>query len=49
MGRDKKKRIGKTARRVPKPAEAVRCPDCKSWIVAGARCPCSVNGGGKRG
>lgn len=30
-----------------KAAEAVRCPDCGSWIVAGSRCPCSAPGGGK--
>ena len=43
MGRGKKKR--RVDRRAPpKPAEAVRCPDCNSWIVAGASCPCSSKG-----
>lgn len=48
MGRGKKKRSGKAARGA-KPAEAVRCPDCNSWIVAGARCPCGSKDPGKRG
>jgi hypothetical protein len=48
MGRGKKKRPGPIGK-APKPAEAVRCPDCNSWIVAGARCPCSPNGTSKRG
>jgi hypothetical protein len=45
FGRGKPKRPGKP----PKAAEAVRCPDCKSWIVAGARCPCSSKTPGDKG
>ena len=37
---------GKPARvRDGKTADAARCPDCGSWIVAGARCPCSQKKG----
>ncbi len=48
MGRGKKKRPRKTSRHA-KPAEAVRCPERNSWIVAGASCPCGSNGGGPDG
>jgi ribosomal protein L32 len=41
-GRGKKKRIKQTSSRATKPAEAVRCPDCNSWIVAGSSCPCTA-------
>lgn len=41
MGRGKKKRRV-TKDKPRKAAEAVRCPDCNAWIVAGASCPCSA-------
>lgn len=37
-GRDKPKR------RTELPPRAVKCPDCGSWIVEGARCPCRKGG-----
>lgn len=36
---------GRVRGKDPKQAEAVRCPDCGSWIVAGSRCPCSQKKG----
>ena len=41
FGRRRKRGRGKDVTGAPgRTAKAARCPDCGSWIVEGARCPC---------